>query len=103
MKRRIISLGQTGKSQEMEIDYYLRFQFYDNKDHPLLDEQSIELSRDFFNDQLALLAKENEENTIRNEMYRIAARSIISRSEIAAKSTKNQDALAKSKKNKDAL
>ncbi|MGY6276687.1 LPS-assembly lipoprotein LptE [Methylomonas sp. MgM2] len=93
MRRRVISLGQTGKSQEMELEYYLRFQFYDNKENPLLREQTIELSRDFFNDQLTLLAKENEETTIRSEMYRQVARMLISRAEAAAKSKKDNDAL----------
>jgi len=93
MKRRVISIGQTGKSQEMELDYYLRFQFYDNQENPLLQQQTIELSRAFFNDQLALLAKENEENTIRIEMYRQAARMLMSRAEVAVNSKKNKNAL----------
>jgi len=93
MQRRVISFGQTGKSQEMELDYYLRFQIFDSKQNPLLDEQTIELSRAFFNDQLALLAKENEENTIRTEMYRQVARMLMSRAEAALKTKKDKDAL----------
>jgi LPS-assembly lipoprotein len=61
----------------------LRFQFYDNKDTALLDEQTIDLSREFFNDQTAVLAKENEELLIRKEMYRQAARMIMTRAQIA--------------------
>ena len=93
MRRRTTSIGQTGKSQEMELEYYLKFQMYDNRENPLLDEQTIELSRAFFNDQLALLAKENEENTIRTEMYRQVARMLMSRAEAAVKSKQNKDAL----------
>lgn len=89
MRRRTISIGQTGKSSEMELDYYLKFQIYDSQQNPLLDEQTIELSREFFNDQLALLAKENEEQTIRTEMYRQVARMLMSRTEAAVKSKKN--------------
>ena len=88
MRRRIISVGQTGKSSEMELNYYLKFQFYDNQENPLLDEQTIELSREFFNDQTAYLAKENEEILISKEMYRQAARMLISRAEIAVGSKK---------------
>ncbi len=83
MRRRVTSVGQTGKSSEMELNYYLRFQFYDNQENPLLNEQTIELSREFFNDQTAVLAKENEEQMIRKEMYRQVARTLLSRAEIA--------------------
>jgi len=89
MRRRVTSLGQTGKSQEMALDYYLRFQFYDNQQKPLIEEQTIEMSRVYFNDQLALLAKENEEKTIRQEMYRQTARMLMSRAEAAVKKRKN--------------
>jgi LPS-assembly lipoprotein len=41
------------------------------------------LSREFFNDQTAVLAKENEELLIRKEMYRQAARMIMTRAQIA--------------------
>ena len=88
MRNRVTSLGQTGKSNEMELNYYLRFQFYDNQENPLMDEQTIELNREFFNDQTVILAKENEEQTIRKEIYRQAARSIMSRAEIAIGSKK---------------
>lgn len=88
MRRRIISVGQTGKSSEMELNYYLKFQFYDNQENPLLDEQTIELSREFFNDQTAYLAKENEERMITKEMYRQAARMVMSRAEIAVETQK---------------
>jgi LPS-assembly lipoprotein len=49
-------VGSTGKSSEVELDYYLRFQFYDNKENPLLEEQTIEIAREFYNDQTAILA-----------------------------------------------
>lgn len=93
MRRRVTSIGQTGKSNEMELEYYLRFQFYDNQEHPLLDEQTIEMSRDFYNDQTSLLAKENEEQTIRKEMYRQAARMLMLRAEAASKADKSNHAL----------
>lgn len=88
MRRRALSIGKTGKSSEVELTYYLRFQFYDNKDVSLLDEQTIDLSREFFNDQTAVLAKENEELLIRKEMYRQAARMIMTRAQIALEGRK---------------
>lgn len=83
VRRRILSVGSTGKSSEMELDYYLRFQLYDKQEKPLMDEQTIELSREFFNDQLAVLAKDSEELMIRKEIYKQAARMLMSRAQIA--------------------
>ncbi|MGR8930609.1 MAG: LPS-assembly lipoprotein LptE [Gammaproteobacteria bacterium] len=88
MRQRVISVGQTGKSSEVALDYYLKFQFYDNQENPLLDEQTIELSREFFNDQTAYLGKENEEKMIIKEMYRQVARMILSRAEVAVETKK---------------
>lgn len=83
MRNRTLSVGSTGKSSEVELNYYLRFQFYDHKENPLMDEQTIELSREYFNDQTAVLAKESEEHIIRKEMYKQAARMLVSRAQIA--------------------
>ena len=88
IRRRILSVGSTGKSSEMELDYYLRFQLYDNKENPLLDEQTLEIAREFFNDQTAILAKENEELMIRKEIYRQAGRMLMVRAQAALESRK---------------
>jgi LPS-assembly lipoprotein len=84
MRLRVLSIGTTGKSTESELNYYLRFQFYDNQDHELMDEQTIEISREFFNDQTAVLAKSTEEQLIRTEIYKQAARMMMARAKIAA-------------------
>lgn len=88
LRNRVISVGTTGKSSEMELEYYLRFQFYDNQENPLMDEQVIELTREFFNDQTSILAKENEEMQIRKEMYKQAARMLLARAQIAVENPK---------------
>ncbi len=90
MRRRVISTGKTGKSSEIELIYYLRFQIFDNKEQPLMEEQTIDLSRDFFNDQTALLAKETEEATIRKEMYRQASRMLMMRAQAAVEASKKR-------------
>ena len=88
IRRRVLSVGSTGKSSEVELNYYLRFQFYDNQENPLLEEQTIEISREFFNDQTALLAKENEEVMIQKEIYRQAVRMLMLRAQAAVESHK---------------
>jgi LPS-assembly lipoprotein len=87
IRRRVLSVGSTGKSSEIELDYYLRFQFYDNKENPLLEEQTIEIAREFFNDQTAILAKENEELMIQKEIYRQAGRMLMVRAQAALESS----------------
>lgn len=88
IRNRVLSIGATGKSSETEINYYLRFQIYDNQETPLMEEQTIELSREFFNDQTAVLAKEGEEQLIRKEMYKQVARMLIARAQLAVESRK---------------
>lgn len=83
MRSRVLSIGSTGKSSESELEYYLRFQFFDAKENALMDEQVVEISREFFNDQTAVLAKGNEEQLIRNEIYKQVARMILARARIA--------------------
>lgn len=88
MRARAMSIGRTGKSSELELIYYLRFQIYDNQEQPLMDEQTVEMNREYFNDQTAVLAKEAEETVIRKEMYKQAARMVMSRAQVAAESLK---------------
>lgn len=88
MRRRVLSIGTTGKSSEVELNYYLRFQFYDNQEKPLMDEQTIELAREFFNDQTAVLAKESEEVVISKEIYKQVARMLMARAQVAIENQK---------------
>jgi len=88
LSRRVLSIGSTGKASEFELNYYLRFQIYDNQEVALMDEQTIELSREYFNDQTAVLAKEGEETIIRKEMYKQVARMLIARAQLAVENKK---------------
>ena len=66
----------------------LQFQFYDNQENALMDEQRIEIAREYFNDQTAVLAKSNEEQIIRKEIYKQAVRMLMLRAEAAAERLK---------------
>jgi LPS-assembly lipoprotein len=88
LSTRVLSIGATGKSNESELNYYLRFQFYDNEENPMMDEQTIEMAREFFNDQTAVLAKTNEEQLIRKEIYKQAARMLMARARVAVDNQK---------------
>jgi len=88
MKNRVVSIGSTGKSTESEVNLYMRFQFFNNKDEPIMDEQTMELSREYFNDQTAVLAKSSEELMIRGEIYKQAARLLMGRAGVAVENQK---------------
>ena len=79
MDRRVLTLSNTGKANEFELHYSLDFQLQDAKGAVLAGPEKIDISRDYFNDQQAIIAKSNEEDVIRKEMYRQAVREIIDR------------------------
>jgi LPS-assembly lipoprotein len=78
-RRRDVSLNFSGRSNQVELSYRLKFQLA-GPDHALLpSSQPILITREFFNDQQDILAKNNEEGVIRQEIYRQAVRSILDR------------------------
>ena len=83
MRTRVLSIGTTGKSAESELNYYLRFQFFDQLDNPLKDEQTIELAHEYFNDQTAILAKTSEAQQITSEIYKQACRMLMAQARVA--------------------
>ena len=83
MRTRVLSIGTTGKSAESELNYYLRFQFFDKQDNPLKDEQTIELAKEYFNDQTAVLAKSSEAQLITTEIYKQASRMLMVQARVA--------------------
>ena len=83
LRTRVVSIGTTGKSTESELNYYLRFQFYDKQDNPLKEVQTIELAREYFNDQTAVLAKSSEAQLITIEIYKQASRMLLAQARIA--------------------
>jgi len=83
LRTRVLSIGTTGKSAESELVYYLRFQFFDKQDNPLKDLQTIELAREYFNDQTAVLAKSSEAQLITAEIYKQASRMLMAQARVA--------------------
>ncbi len=83
IRTRVLSIGTTGKSAESELNYYMRFQFFDKQDNPLKDEQTIELAREYFNDQTAVLARASEAQLITKEIYKQASRMLMAQAKVA--------------------
>jgi LPS-assembly lipoprotein len=78
-QRRTVSLDSSGRSNEFELNYRLEFQLAGSDSVFLPADKPMEITRSYFNDQQEILAKNNEEQVIRGEMYRQAVRTILDR------------------------
>lgn len=83
VERRVLSLGSSGRSNDIELAGHLEFQLIDNKKGLLIGREPVEFRREYFNDQQAIIAKDFEETVIRKELYTQAVRTIINRSRSA--------------------
>jgi LPS-assembly lipoprotein len=82
-RRRVLSLNSGGVANVFELGYRFDFELFDSNNKVLMPRQSIDIKREYYNDQLAIIAKGNEESTIRDEMYQQAVRSIVNRARVA--------------------
>lgn len=82
-QRRALSLNSAGTANDFELDYRLEYELVDSKNKVLMARQPVEIKREYYNDQLAVIAKSNEEALIRNEMYLQAVRTIVNRARVA--------------------
>jgi LPS-assembly lipoprotein len=80
--RRVLSLSTRGKSNEFELEYRLDYEFANAADAVLMPQQSVEVRREYYNDQQFMIAKDQEEAVIRNEMYQQAVQTIVNRARV---------------------
>lgn len=80
--RRVLSLSTRGKSNEFELIYHLDYEFAKADDTLLMERQPVDIRREYYNDQQFMIAKDQEEAGIRNEMYQQAVRSIMNRARV---------------------
>lgn len=79
LDRRMLSLSSTGKANEFELSYKLEYELLGPQGAVLARNQAIEIVREYYNDQEAIIAQANEEQIIVDEMYKQAVRSILDR------------------------
>lgn len=79
VNRRTVSLSSRGKSNEFELYYRLEYELANAGNALLMERQPIEIRREYYNDQQDVMAKENEEKVIRDEMYQQVVRAIVNR------------------------
>lgn len=84
--RRVLSLSSRGKSNEFELYYRLEYEFANAGDAKLMDRQTVEIRREYYNDQQFVIAKDNEEAGIKNEMYQQAVQTIVNRARVVLES-----------------
>ena len=82
-QRRVLSLSSSGAANNFELEYRFDYELVDSQNKVLMPRQSVEIKREYYNDQVAVIAKGNEEIVIRNEMYQQAVRSIVNRARVA--------------------
>jgi len=75
--RRSVSLSERGKTNEYELLYRLEYEIATPKDAVLLSRQPLEIRRDYYNDQQAILARDNEEMVLRAEMSQQVVRTLL--------------------------
>lgn len=81
--RRSVSLSERGKTNEYELMYRFEYEVATPKDALLLPRQPLEVRRDYYNDQQAILARDNEENVLRAEMSQHAVRTLLNQARFA--------------------
>ncbi len=77
--QRVLSLSARGRSNELELYYRLNYTLAKADNSVLIESQPLEIKREYFNDQQDMVAKDNEQQVIRNEMYHQAVRMMIDR------------------------
>lgn len=85
--RRVLSVNSTtGKVQEYELSYTVRFELTDSRGTTLVAPQSVSLVRDFRFSETQVLGKSEEETQLKNEMRREAVNLLLRRVLAQAKS-----------------
>ncbi len=79
---RPLSLNEQGRINERELSYRLDYELSGPDNVLLLPRQYLEIRREFFFSQQDIIATENEEKVIRDEMYQQAATMLISRTRV---------------------
>jgi len=85
-QRRVLSLSSGGVANNFELNYRFEYEIVDSQNKVLVARQPVEIKREYFNAQLAVIAKDNEETVILNEMYQQAVRSVVNRARLAFQS-----------------
>ncbi len=82
-KRRDLSLDEHGRAIEYELLYWIEFEIHTPDRKVLWPRDRIELSRIYYNPQIQVIGKAEEEQRLWEEMRREGARLLLSRLKVA--------------------
>jgi len=87
-QRRTVSINSSGYSNEYELVYRLSYVFLDKQGNLIAPKQTVSASKSYYNSQNSdvLIAKGNEEDSLRKEVYVQAVRELVNRARSALKS-----------------
>jgi len=77
--QRVLSLSARGRSNELELYYRLQYTLVKADGVVVLEGLPVEIKREYFNNQQDIVAKDNEQQVIRNEMLQQAVRIMLDR------------------------
>ncbi|WP_438971072.1 LPS-assembly lipoprotein LptE [Methylophaga sp.] len=77
--RRVLSIGSNSKVREFEIDAWVTFKVTDDKGEVLSDVQRVEASRDYQFDRNQILAMDEQQRILREDMNKQMVQSILRR------------------------
>jgi LPS-assembly lipoprotein len=83
--RREVSLSETGKANMYQLSYLLTYDLQNQAGEVILSPQTITVVREYFNPQVEVIGKFEEEGLIRKEMYREAVRNLLRSLEVATR------------------
>lgn len=86
--QRVLSLSARGRSNELELYYRLQYDLVKSDNTVLLESQPVEIKRQYFNNQQEVVAKDNEQQIIRNEMLQQAVNMMVDRISFVLKTGK---------------
>lgn len=77
--RRVLSVGSNAKVREFELDAWVTFKVIDDKGNALSDVQRVEASRDYQFDRNQILAMDEQEQVLREDLNKQMVQSILRR------------------------
>ena len=87
MRRNEISITQRGTANEYELDYRLDYELRTKDGKAVLPRDTLELNRDYFNPQIDVIGKAEEESDLMQGIYKEAVRTILRRAQLVLSST----------------
>jgi len=78
-KRHVLSVSSNAKVREYELDAWVKFRITDDKGEVLAEEQRIEASRDYQFDRFQILAMDEQERVLLEDLHKQMVQSILRR------------------------